>query len=243
MIRAGHCRRCWKDAVAPPGFKGDCDCIRRPVSPRPACRTACCRRVDPAQASARVTLESAHHGCHTCESFSFRSAPRVSFMPPHHEQLGVLYRDHRAWLQGWLSSRVGNRDVADDLTQDTFARLLQGRDLAALREPRAFLTTIARGLAANWFRRQALERAYLEYLAQFPEPVLPSLEEQALVREALQQIDAMLDGLPAMARRVFMLAQFDGLRYEAISEQLGLSLSTVKRHMKRALMGCLAHAG
>ncbi|MCU1127281.1 sigma-70 family RNA polymerase sigma factor [Stenotrophomonas maltophilia] len=163
-------------------------------------------------------------------------------MGPRHEQLGMLYRDHRLWLHGWLSGRVGNRDVADDLTQDTFARLLQGRDLAALREPRAFLTTVARGLAANWFRRQALERAYLEYLAQFPEPVLPSLEEQALVREALQQIDAMLDGLPAMARRVFLLAQFDGLRYEAISEQLGLSLSTVKRHMKRALLGCLVHA-
>lgn len=165
------------------------------------------------------------------------------FMGLHHEQLGMLYRDHRVWLHGWLSGRVGNRDVADDLTQDTFARLLLGRDLAALREPRAFLTTVARGLAANWFRRQALERAYLEYLAQFPEPVLPSLEEQALVREALQQIDAMLDGLPAMARRVFLLAQFDGLRYEAIGEQLGLSLSTVKRHMKRALLGCLAHAG
>lgn len=167
---------------------------------------------------------------------------RAFRMHAHHEQLGTLYRDHHRWLQGWLSGRVGNRDVADDLTQDTFARLLQGRDMAALREPRAFLTTVARGLAANWFRRQALERAYLEYLAQFPEPTLPSLEEQALVREALQQIDAMLDGLPTMARRVFLLAQFDGLRYEAISEQLGLSLSTVKRHMKRALMGCLAHA-
>ncbi|AWH30231.1 MULTISPECIES: sigma-70 family RNA polymerase sigma factor [Stenotrophomonas] len=159
-----------------------------------------------------------------------------------HPHLATLYRDHHRWLRGWLSGRVGNRDVADDLAQDTFARLLLDRDLAALREPRAFLTTVARGLAANWFRRQALERAYLEYLAQFPEPALPSLEEQALVREALQQIDAMLDGLPAMARRVFVLAQFDGLRYDAIAERLGLSLSTVKRHMKRALLGCLAHA-
>ncbi|QHB72457.1 sigma-70 family RNA polymerase sigma factor [Stenotrophomonas sp. 364] len=163
-------------------------------------------------------------------------------MQAQREHLGALYRDHRSWLHGWLSGRVGCREAAADLTQDTFARLLQDRDLAALREPRAFLTTVARGLAANWFRRQALERAYLEYLAQFPEAVLPSLEEQALVREALQQIDAMLDGLPAMARRVFVLAQFDGLRYDAISDRLGLSLSTVKRHMKRALLGCLLHA-
>lgn len=164
-------------------------------------------------------------------------------MQAQREHLVTLYRYHRSWLHGWLSGRVGCRETAADLTQDTFIRLLQDRDLAALREPRAFLTTVARGLAANWFRRQSLERAYLDQLAALPEGVVPSLEDQALVREALQQIDAMLDGLPMAARQVFLLAQFEGLRYEAIAQRLHLSLSTVKRHMKRALVGCLAHAG
>jgi len=164
-------------------------------------------------------------------------------MQAQREHLVTLYRDHRSWLHGWLSGRVGCRETAADLTQDTFIRLLQDRDLAALREPRAFLTTVARGLAANWFRRQSLERAYLDQLAALPEGVVPSLEDQALVREALQQIDAMLDGLPVAARQVFLLAQFEGLRYEAIAQRLHLSLSTVKRHMKRALVACLAHAG
>ena len=162
--------------------------------------------------------------------------------PAHHEALGALYRDHRSWLHGWLSGRVGCRETAADLTQDTFVRLAGDRDLQALREPRAFLTTVARGLAANWFRRQSLERAYLQQLASLPEPVLPSLEEQAVVREALQQIDAMLDALPRVVRQVFLLAQFEGLRQEAIAARLGLSLSTVKRHFKRALLQCLLHA-
>lgn len=160
----------------------------------------------------------------------------------HHELLGTLYRDHRNWLQGWLWGRLGCRDVAADLTQDTFVRLLHSRELGALREPRALLTTIAKGLAANWFRRQSLERAWLDHLAQLPEACVPSLEEQALVSEALQQIDAMLDSLPPQVRQVFLLAQFDDLGYDAIAAQLGLSLSTVKRHMKRALVACLAYA-
>ncbi len=165
-----------------------------------------------------------------------------SMPAPNHRHVSELYRDHQPWLLGWLRGRVGCRDVAADLAQDTFLRLLHQRDPAPLREPRAFLTTVARGLAANWFRRQALERAWLHYLAQIPEASVPSLEEQALIIEALQQIDAMLDGLPPVARQVFSLAQFEGLRYDAIAAQLGLSLSTVKRHMKRALLGCLAHA-
>jgi RNA polymerase sigma-19 factor, ECF subfamily len=68
------------------------------------------------------------------------------------------------------------------------------------------------------------------------------LEDQALVCEALQQIDALLDALPAVVRQVFLLAQFEGLRQDAIAQRLGLSLSTVKRHFKRALVQCLQHA-
>ena len=101
--------------------------------------------------------------------------------------------------------------------------------------------TVAKGLMANWCRRQSLERAYLESLAALPEPSMPSAEHQALVREALHLIDAMLDSLPGDARQVFLLAQFEGIGYEEIARRLGISLSTVKRHMKRALVGCLSH--
>jgi RNA polymerase sigma-70 factor (ECF subfamily) len=166
----------------------------------------------------------------------------MHLMHPHRDTLGTLYHDHQPWLQRWLAGRLGCREIAADLTQDTFARLLGGRDLTSVQEPRAYLTTIAKGLMANWCRRQSLERAYLQTLAAAPEAVAASAEQQALVREALHLIDAMLDGLPAQARRVFLLAQFDGLGYAEIAALLGLSLSTVKRHMKRALLGCLLHA-
>lgn len=157
------------------------------------------------------------------------------------ETLVTLYRDHHAWLRGWLAGRLGCREVAADLAQDTFARLMAGRDLQGVLEPRAYLTTIAKGLMANWCRRQSLERAYLESLAALPEPSMPSAEHQALVREALHLIDAMLDSLPDDARQVFLLAQFEGIGYDEIARRLGISLSTVKRHMKRALVGCLSH--
>jgi RNA polymerase sigma factor (sigma-70 family) len=162
--------------------------------------------------------------------------------PSLHAHLDTLYRDHQCWLRNWLTGRLGCRDVAEDLAQDTFTRLLTTGNVSGLHEPRAFLTTVAKGLMANWCRRQSLERAYLQTLATLPEPCAPSAEHQALVREALHQIDVMLDGLPAQARRVFLLSQFDGLDYAEIGRRMDISLSTVKRHMKRAFLGCLAHA-
>lgn len=149
-----------------------------------------------------------------------------------------LYQ-HHGWLQGWLRYKLGNAFDAADLAQDTFARILAGRHIGAIAQPRAYLTTVARGILVNWVQRQALERAYLDALALLPEALAPSCEERYLILETLHQLDAMLDALPPPVRRVFLLSQLEGLGYDAIGAQLGLSLSTVKRHMKQAFLACL----
>jgi RNA polymerase sigma-70 factor (ECF subfamily) len=73
-----------------------------------------------------------------------------------------LYHDHHSWLTGWLRRRLGCPDSAADLAQDTFIRVLSAREPAAIIEPRAFLTTLAKRVLFNHYRRQDLERAYLE---------------------------------------------------------------------------------
>jgi RNA polymerase sigma-70 factor (ECF subfamily) len=60
-----------------------------------------------------------------------------------------------------------------------------------------------------------------------------------LILETLHEIDAMLDSLPALVRRAFLLSQLAGMKYEDIAEQLGVSLITVKRYMKQAFLQCL----
>ena len=50
----------------------------------------------------------------------------------------------------------------------------------------------------------------------------------------------MLDALPAPVRRAFLLSQIEGLTYEAIAQDIGVSLITIKRYMARAFRQCLA---
>jgi len=156
------------------------------------------------------------------------------------QQVHTLYRDHHAWLQLWLRRRLGNVSDAADLAHDTFARILDSRLPAVLHEPRAYLPTVARGILVNWYQRRALEQAYLEALAQLPEEQAPSPERQLLILQTLHEIDAMLDALPAPVRRAFLLSQIEGLTYEAIAREIGVSLITVKRYMARAFKQCLA---
>lgn len=154
--------------------------------------------------------------------------------------LGALYSAHHGWLSGWLGRQLRCRNLGDDLAQDTFVRLVGAGQPPLLREPRAYLTTIAKGLLNDHLRRKKLELAYLEALAALPEPVHPAPEERLAVLETLAQIDALLERLPVRARQVFLLAQLDGLSYGQIAERLNISLSTVKRYMVQAFAACLA---
>lgn len=151
----------------------------------------------------------------------------------------ALYREHHGWLKSWLRGKLGCSEQAADLTQDTFMRVLAARRHEPVREPRSYLTTIARGLLIDHYRRRDLERAYLDALAHLPEPEAPSPEQRLLVLETLLQINAALDALPRDARRAFLLSQLDGLGYAEIASELKISLSTVKRHMLRAFRACL----
>ncbi len=164
----------------------------------------------------------------------------TSLPNPLQRDVAALYTTHYGWLQGWLRKKVGNAFDAADLAQDTFVRILGAREPQAIDVPCAYLTTVARGVLINWCRRQALERAYLEALALLPAPEAPSPEQRAVVLETLHEIDAMLDALPPLARRAFLLSQLDGMKYEDIARQLGVSLTSVKRYMAQAFRQCLA---
>ncbi|WP_437881999.1 sigma-70 family RNA polymerase sigma factor [Pseudomonas sp. LRF_L74] len=159
--------------------------------------------------------------------------------------VGGLYREHGSWLQGWLYRRVGSSSQAADFAQDVFVRLLgvqhkNGR-LPDLERPRAYLATVGRHLVHDHFRRQSLERAYLEALAAMPAEVALSAEELTLIHETLEQVDRLLSGMRPLVRQVFLLSQFEGLNYVQIARQLEIGERSVKRYMAQAFEACVLY--
>lgn len=168
--------------------------------------------------------------------FCLEGMPATNHLPQ--PDIGALYSDHHGWLQGWLRRKLGNAVDAADLAQDTFIRVLSKHEAPDVLVPRAYLSTIARGLVADFFRRQDLERTYLDTLAALPEQHTPSSETRALILEALSAIDAILDGMKPAMRQAFLLSQLEGLTYPAIAERLGVSLRTVNTYMADAIAHC-----
>lgn len=163
-----------------------------------------------------------------------------------HQQIEELYSDHHNWLQRWLCRKLGDAFDAADVAQDTFMRVLTAPDSSTekqngwnLMEPRAYLTLIAKRLVSNLHRRRSLENAYVEALALMPPACVMSPEQQRMILETLQEIDAMLDSLPAKVREAFLMAQMEELPYQQIAARLDVSERTVKRYLVQAMARCI----
>lgn len=158
---------------------------------------------------------------------------------PHHALMASLFSEHYTWLRGRVSRAMGCQHSGEDIAAEAFLRVLGLRDPQAINEPRALLTTIARRLMVDNWRRGDLERAYLESLREIPENTLPSPEEQAMLVETLVQLDQLLEGLPRLSKAVFVHSYLGGMTYQQIGEALGISKSRVQQLMEAAIARCL----
>ncbi|CCW17326.1 RNA polymerase sigma-70 family protein [Sphingobium indicum BiD32] len=157
--------------------------------------------------------------------------------------VGMLYASHGDWLREWLRRHTRCSHRAADLAQDTFCRVLETNEGAPVRDPRNYLSTVARRILIDDIRHREVERAYLAVHAERmgdADHLTP-----ARVAEAAQLLDAilrLLETLPDKARRAFMMIRFDGLRYADAAKALGVSERMVKRYVVQVYAHCYAFA-
>jgi RNA polymerase sigma factor (sigma-70 family) len=168
-------------------------------------------------------------------SVSFASAARDHF-------LGGEFRRSYGWLTACVHRLVGSRNDAEDLAASAFTELAGLDDVSHIRQPRALLTTIARRLTYEFWRRRDLERDYLAELALAPELFDASPEAVFEAVEELLRLDAALARISAKAREAFILSQFEELGYAEIAQRLGVSVSMVRKYIAQALTACYVPA-
>lgn len=136
-----------------------------------------------------------------------------------------------------LGRRGQKREDIEDLMQDAFVRLLEYCESGAqVREPEAMLVRTVQRLSMNHDRDEHRDR-YLpepieELLVVDPEPVP---EEILAADQHLDQIKRTLDTLSRKTREVFLLQRLHGFSYAQISKQTGMPVSTVEKHIARAM--------
>ena len=146
------------------------------------------------------------------------------------------YDDNLARVYGFFAYRVGGRDDAEDLTQQTFERALRAWDRFDPR--RAAVTTwllaIARNLLIDYYRATTLVAARVA----FDDPAAGELASENGAKPSIgiePELERALEGLAQRDREILALRYGADLTGPEIVELTGLTLANVQQITSRSL--------
>ncbi|MCA9971947.1 MAG: RNA polymerase sigma factor [Anaerolineales bacterium] len=154
------------------------------------------------------------------------------------DDLQALVARHHGRLFGFLFRMAGgDRQLAEDLTQETFVRMLRG--MAQYRYPRPFkpwLYAIGVNLARDTFKGAAWRRTEaLTEAMPLPETGRLAPERVLLRREAARAVETAVGALPAHQRAAVLLRYREGMSLAEVAAVLDVPVGTVKSRLSLAL--------
>ena len=142
-----------------------------------------------------------------------------------------LFREYHAPVVRYLTRRLGDRDLAEELAQETFVRALRQDEIV---NERSWLFAVATNLVRDEARKDARRRRHLELLAAEARDAQVDGPDISMER-ALDAADARraLDVLAERDRQALLLRE-EGLDYPEIAEILGIAVGSVGTTLSRA---------
>lgn len=143
----------------------------------------------------------------------------------------------RAWLSAHLYGRIGRCLEADDVVQETWATLTALDDVENIRNPRAYLFAVARSIVLQQVRRARIVsiEAVADIEQMEPRGDGNPPERRLSAHQELRRLSAQLATLPERCRKAFVLRKVHGLSQREIARAMGISESTVEKHIGKAL--------
>lgn len=144
---------------------------------------------------------------------------------------------HEIALRRWLARlRVLDSDTLD-IVQESYALLLERERLDDIANPRAYLFQVAHSLMVRNIRRARIvpilaieEMGGVEFADKAATP-----EQSAIRQDDLRHLSELIAGMPGQARQAFILRRVHALSQREIAQRMGLSESTVEKHIARGI--------
>lgn len=184
---------------------------------------------------------------HTTGKKNFSALQRLALMKPEPDSgsatpsaevlLEALSRRYREPLRRYFLMRLRHEAEAEDLTQETFARIGRRADLDGVSDLDSFVFTVAVNLLRDRSRRRATSAGFLaEFSAVRAEKFEALSPERVLnARQALRSALQTLEQVDARTRDVFLLHRVDGVKQAEIARRYGISVSSVEKYIVKCL--------
>jgi RNA polymerase sigma factor (sigma-70 family) len=145
----------------------------------------------------------------------------------------------RGPLMAYFVKRVGNRGEAEDLTQETFVRLIGSKSFATVDEAQYYVFRVASNLLRDRARmlgrqkRQVTNTVEITSISDFTRDIAEDREpERVLIgRESLVEVFKTLDELGEKTKSIFILFRLEGMKHKDIAALYGIGISSVEKHV------------
>ncbi len=164
-------------------------------------------------------------------------------MDGNEEALGQLINRHNRRISGYIFSKVKDREVTEDIFQDTFIKVIKTLKRGDYREKGKFLSwvmQIAHNLIVDHFRKRN-RLALFENKDEFDifsviEDDCPNAESNLIKQQLDKSLITLVEQLHDDQKEVLMMRIFRGMSYTEISENTGVGINTALGRMRYALI-------
>lgn len=144
-----------------------------------------------------------------------------------------LYDRHWSRLFFYAFQITEDKMVSEDIVQEIFLELWDNRKNRTLNNPAAYLSGAVKLKSLNILRNKTISQNHLQLFHQVHSE--ENTEQTVILNETQSQIEAMLSTLPPKCKQIFKMSRYEQLTYEEISQNLHLSVQTVKNQISKAL--------
>jgi RNA polymerase sigma-70 factor (ECF subfamily) len=157
--------------------------------------------------------------------------------------LAILINRHQSKIYGFIYSKLSDRDISDDIFQDTFIKVIKTLKSNSYNEEGKFLPWVMRishNLIIDHYRRNKKMPMYRETeefsIFSIMSDNVPNIESQLITTQVENDLRKLIEELPAEQKEVLMMRMYQDLSFKEISEMTGVSINTALGRMRYAIM-------
>lgn len=158
--------------------------------------------------------------------------------------LGILVMRHKRQVYSMIFQKVQNRELAEDIFQETFIKVIKTLKKDGYNEEGKFaqwILRIARNLVMDYFRDSKKLRTVSggnEYnIFDTLDLKVSNIEDKIIKTQIHKDLHSMIAKLPPDQREIVQLRHFEELSFKEIAQMLNISINTALGRMRYAILG------
>ena len=148
----------------------------------------------------------------------------------------ALYMRYAPHVEAFAYCLLKNKGEAEDLAHDIFLKIWENREsIGHIKSFRSYLFKTTRNAVFDIFEHKVVQTRYEQRQMNVEDIFSEDIYAKVATEDLLMIINMAVEQMPEQRQKVFRLSRYEGLSYQEIAQQLGITVKTVEYHIRTAL--------